>query len=105
MDKEQADNIRNVLGDDGSIRFGIKTKNTPENIAIHDAFKKFCEQECNNDYTLGLKFLLDAIASDYKYESLSERINYLKVELDELKIKVQDMSVKSSTPVDSDSAF
>lgn len=105
MDKEQADNIRNVLGDDGTIRFGIKTKNTPENLAIHDAFKKFCEQECNNDYTLGLKFLLDAIASDYKYESLSERINYLKAELDDLKIKLENLSVKPKKEEEKEVAF
>jgi hypothetical protein len=90
MDKEQADNVRNVLGEDGTIRFGVKTKNTPENVAIHENFKRFCEQECNNDYTLGLKFLLNAIASDYKYESLSERITYLKTELDELRIEIEN---------------
>lgn len=92
VDRQQADTVRAVLGEEGTVRFGIKAKNTPENIAIHEAFKSFCEKECNNDYTLGLKYLLESMQTDFKYESLSERLMYIREELDELKTKVDALS-------------
>jgi hypothetical protein len=106
MDKEQADNLRTVLGEDGTIRFGVRTKNTPQNVAIHESFKRFCEQECNNDYTLGLKFLMDAIESDFKYEALSERLNYMKTEIDELRTTVMYLKKNQKESVkDDEGAF
>lgn len=75
------------MGVEGFVRFSIKAEDTDANKQIHDAFKQFCKVECANDYTLGLKTLLKAYETDYKYIMLFEQIQELRTELEALKDK------------------
>ena len=84
-----ADNIRAVLGKDGFIRTIITAKNTEDNVNVHRAFLAFCKAEFNDDYTTGLKVLLQAYEEDFKYASLRDLIVQLRTEVDELKIKIE----------------
>jgi len=69
----------------GYIRFSIKTEDTEENNVVHNAFKEFCRVETNNDYTMGIRKLLEYYQGDFKYEILYNSIQGIQVELDELK--------------------
>lgn len=78
-------NLRDLA--DGSIKFSIKARDTDENVAVHAAFKEFCKVECDDNYTAGLRKLLEYYQDDAKYESLWQNIAFLKQEIDELKIQ------------------
>jgi hypothetical protein len=69
----------------GFIRFSIKAKDTEENNRVHNMFREFCKVEVDDNYTLGLKKLLEYYAEDYKFESLHLMIEELKAEIDELR--------------------
>ena len=97
MERNVADDLRESLGDKGFIRFGIKAQNTESNSQVHEAFKEFCKTEANNDYTLGLKYLLQAYQEDYKYSTLRDLIMSLKMEIDELRTKVETEKVDNTT--------
>lgn len=105
MDKDQADKIRLILGEDGTVGFSIRTQNIPERVAVLEDFRLLCHNEFRNDYTLGIKFLMHAFKSDFKYESLNERINYLKEEIDDLKIKLENLTAKPKNEDDKNVAF
>lgn len=87
-DKELNKVLRESFGEEGTIRFSIKANNTSTNEAIHEEFKNFCEIECDNNYTMGLKLLLDYKKDDYKFELLYETIKKLNIEIEELKSKL-----------------
>ena len=72
----------------GFIRFSIKAKDTEGNQRVHDMFREFCKVEVDDNYTLGLKKLLEYYAEDYKFESLHLMIEELKAEIDELRTKI-----------------
>jgi len=83
-------NVEEVNGDfmdNGKIWFTIRANNTPENIVIHNAFKEYSKIECDNNYTLGLRTLLEFKQADYKYESLYAQIQELKAKVKELEPK------------------
>jgi hypothetical protein len=65
--------------------FTIRAERNPENENIHAAFKAFCKEETKNDYTLGLKRLLEMAGTDFKYELLYGEILKLNKEIQELK--------------------
>ena len=69
------------------IGFNIKALETPENMAVHVAFREFCKAETDNNYTMGIRKLLESYETDWKYAMLSEALNELKTELFELKAK------------------
>ena len=63
----------------------IKTKKSFENKNTLDAFKLFCEREAKNDYTFGLRLLLNNL--DYvhsmnalwsRYEEVDDRVSSLE---------------------------
>lgn len=89
MEQDLAESLRE-LPVDGFIRFSIKAPNTEKNKVVHDGFKAFAAVECNNDYTLSLETLLRYWQDEAKIESLWENIRALRIELDELKLLVQD---------------
>ena len=74
---------------DGFIGVIIKAKDTEEHQMVHDAFREFCKIETKNDYTQGLKILLQNIETDYKYELLYEEISRLKADFEAIKATVQ----------------
>ncbi len=73
----------------GYVRFSIKADDTESNEAVHDGFKEFCKLECDNNYTVGLKTLLNYYQADYKYETLYGLYQEVKGELNELKAKLE----------------
>lgn len=76
------------LSKDGKVWFTIRDNDTPENVAVHEAFKEFCKHEANNNYTLGLKILLKYMQDDYKYEFLADKIVAVDDKVEELKNKL-----------------
>lgn len=74
----------------GFIRFSIKTENTEANIAIHDEFKDFCRCESDNNYTIGLKMLMNNWKEDVKTALLMDKIEYLESQIDFLKDLVEN---------------
>jgi hypothetical protein len=62
------------LADKGFVRFSIRAEDTEENKAVHAAFKDFCRAECDNNYTIGLRTLLNYYAGDYKFEAIWDKI-------------------------------
>jgi hypothetical protein len=76
---------------DGYTRFSIKAEDTEENTKTHEAFKEFCKIETNNDYTLGLRKLLEFYESDFKYELLYERLDEQSVALANLQGSVNEL--------------
>lgn len=87
MDDEVSKGMRE-MDSPGFVRFSIKTENTEENIAVHDAFKEFCKAEADNNYTIGLRVLLKAYEEDYRFSILSEMINNMNEELTVLKNQI-----------------
>jgi len=74
----------------GFTRFSIKATDTPQNQAIHDGFKEFCKIESNDDYTQGLKRLLEHYQTFNMFEMMMERIVALEAEVDQLKNKPKE---------------
>lgn len=87
--KEVQDGLRKTVGEEGSIGLFIKSKNTEFNAQIHNAFREFCKVECDDDYTQGLKTLLNAYQADFKYELLAEQITSLQAQIDELRQHIE----------------
>jgi len=72
---------------EGYTGFSIKDYDTEENKAVHKAFWEMCRIETNNNYTQGLRKLIEYYQSDAKYVALWEAIQELKKELDTLKVQ------------------
>ena len=75
---------------EGFIGFSVKAKDTEENAGVHTKFREYAKKQCDGNYTLAIKLLLDYVESDYKYQSLFEQILDLGTELDEIKVKVNE---------------
>ena len=78
----------------GFTRFSIRADDTAENRSVHEAFKEFCKIETDNNYTLGLRKLLEFYQSDYKFEMLHNAITQQNVVLEELKGSVEELKAK-----------
>jgi hypothetical protein len=72
----------------GFIRFTIKATDTEANTATHEAFKAFCTAECDNNYTLGIRRLLEHYEEDYKHETIWNAIADINHRIDEIDNKV-----------------
>ena len=59
----------------------IKSEPTPENKHIYDTFRNFCKLETKNDYTLGLKRLLEHKQLDWKEAMMYDLIRNLEERL------------------------
>ena len=75
---------------EGTIRFSIKTFDTEENEAIHSGFKEFCKIECDNNYTLGLKRLLEHYEHQNHIEALWSSIAELDAKIENNKPKEEE---------------
>lgn len=76
------------MGVTGFIRFTIRAQDNEANRKVHEAFKAFCEAECDNNYTFGIRRLLEEYESDAKFEALWEHMSQLQVRIDELENKI-----------------
>lgn len=72
------------MGVDETIGFSVKAPKTEMNEAIHNGFRLFCKEETKDDYTLGIKRLLEAYQTDWKHDVLMERILELTARIDAL---------------------
>lgn len=79
--------LRKLPVEEGFIRFSIKAKDTDENKRIHEMFREFCKSEADDNYTLGLKILIEYFSQDFKFESLHLMIEELRSEIDAMKEK------------------
>jgi hypothetical protein len=68
---------------EGHIGFTVKAKDTDQNLEVHNRFREFCKENCEGNYTLGLKQLLEIV-------SLFELIMELTDEVELLKVQIQD---------------
>lgn len=75
------------MGVEGTVRFSIKANDTEENQAVHTGFKEFCKIECDNNYTLGLKRLLEHYEHQTHIEALWSKIAELEANMAEEKPK------------------
>ena len=75
----------------GIIRFSIKADDTLENLQVHSAFKDFCRVETDNNYTQGLKKLIEYYQSDYKIEMIYKILENQASVLEDLKTSIIDM--------------
>lgn len=85
---EELNELRTLA--EGFIKFSIKAADTEENKKVHDAFKEFCKIECDNNYTQGIRKLLEFYEADYKYESLHASIMMLQESVLEIKDKIEN---------------
>lgn len=83
---------------EGYIRFNIKAEDTEENQQTHDAFKEFCKVETDNNYTLGLRKLLEYYQGDFKYELMNDKLNEQIIALQDLKGSFVSFTTKSEAP-------
>lgn len=77
-EKRKVDEAIRQLPAEGFIRFSIKANDTAENQAIHDGFKEFARVECDDNYTLALKRLLEDYQGTAKFDVLYELIKALE---------------------------
>jgi hypothetical protein len=77
---------------EGYIGFTVKAKDNEQNNTIHEAFRTFCKLEADNNYTQGLKMLLDYYSSDMKYEAIWAELQRVKEEMEIMKsVPVKDV--------------
>jgi len=97
------DGLRDIAP--GTVRFSIKADDTLENMQVHAAFKDFCRVETDNNYTQGLKKLLEYYQSDYKIEMIYSAINEQNATLADLKASVVDLQKKPKVEDEESDAF
>jgi hypothetical protein len=85
MVETDLDNGLRTMTDKGFIRFSIKANDTDENQRVHEAFKEFCNAECDGNYTQGIKILLKNYDNDYRFDSLYELITHVRDEFNAYK--------------------
>jgi len=91
----------------GTIRFSIKADDTLENLQVHSAFKSFCQIETDNNYTLGIRKLLEYYESDAKIGTIFNLLQEQSVALQDLTSSVVEMQKqkKSNKEEDESDAF
>lgn len=76
------------IADKGYIRFSIKAEDNEQNQKVHAAFKEFCSAECDNNYTLGIRKLLEAYEEDAHFAMLWEEFSFLKSTIEGLNARL-----------------
>lgn len=85
--EDMTEGLRDI-GVNGFVRFTIRAQDNESNRATHEAFKRFCELECDNNYTFGIRRLLEEYESDAKIEMLWEQISALQQRVNEIEDKI-----------------
>ncbi len=98
----EEDGLRSIAK--GIIRFSIKADDTLENLQVHSAFKNFCRAETDNNYTQGLRKLLEYYQSDYKIEMIYNILDNQSTVLEDLRGSIVDLTTvkKEDKPKDSE---
>lgn len=84
MTKIEEIDLKN-LSDEGFIKFTIRAEDNEYNESIHKAFRDFCYHQTRNDYTKGLKFLLEQYDVMRQIGMLWGAIDVIEGRLDKLK--------------------
>ena len=79
----------------GKTGFTIRADDTEANQATHEEYKTFCKMQCDNNYTQGLRVLLDYVKGDFKYEMIYDKLSEQAATLAELKGSIAQLQ---STP-------
>lgn len=66
--------------------FTVSYYGTEQNRGVHDAFREYARQHCDSSYILALQRLLELASTDWKYETLYDEIQSLKLELASLSV-------------------
>jgi len=85
----EKDGLRDIAK--GTIRFSIKAEDTLENLQVHCAFKNFCQVETDNNYTLGIRKLLEYYEADAKVNTIFTMLQDQSVALQDLASSVVEM--------------
>ncbi len=88
----------------GFVSFFIKAADTDKNVDIHEGFKEFARVECAGDYTKALDKLLSYYVDDAKFESMWEYMKCIRIEIDELKIQLEEAKYKEPVNEQEESA-
>jgi len=83
----------------GSVRFTIKADDTLENLQVHSAFKDFCRVECDNNYTQGLRKLIEMYELKAKDELLFNTLNGHGMAIEELRLDVDAIKAPAKPAV------
>ena len=94
-------NLRDIA--QGYIRFSIKAEDTLENLQTHSAFKEFCRIETDNNYTLGIRKLMEYYQGDFKIEMLYNKIEETNILLADLRSSVISLSSETKEEKDEES--
>ena len=84
----------------GKTRFTISADDTLENMTIHESFKEFCRIETDNNYTQGIRKLLEYYQGDFKYEMLFNKLEEQNVVLSDLKGSIIELTKKKEVKKD-----
>lgn len=107
VDKIETDvkemNLRDIA--QGYIRFSIKAEDTLENMQVHAAFKEFCRVETDNNYTLGVRKLMEYYQGDFKIELLYNKLEELNAMLADLRGSVVELQKKPKEDEEDSSNF
>lgn len=76
----------------GTVRFSIKADDTLENFHVHETFREFCRIECDNNYTQGLRKLLEYWEMEAKTSVIYEAISKHGMDIEELKTAIAELS-------------
>lgn len=89
-------------GTDGFIGLYIRARNTEQNREVHNAFREFCNIECDSHYTIGLRKLLEVYQQTLKEEGLWHAVLEAREQIEELNKRVQELESKAKEPVKED---
>lgn len=81
--KEEKDNfiIKDRKTGKEIVAITIKADYTPEALAVHNAFREFCQAETQDNYTQGLRRLLENTEKQFMIELLSQKVLELESKL------------------------
>lgn len=65
----------------GTISLFIRAKDTIDNAGVHAAFRAFCESEAKNDYTHGMRLLLQNLDYVHSMNALWSRFDEIEERL------------------------
>ena len=85
MKVERGTDVLRNMGVDGFIGFSVKAKDTESNRATIKSFLEFAKVECDDNYTIAIRKLIEGNQRDYLFEVLSAKILELENKLNEVK--------------------
>ena len=85
MRVERGTDVLRNMGVNGFIGFSVKAEDNDSNRAIIKSFLEFAKVECDNNYTLAIRKLMEGNQRDYLLEVLSGKILELENKLNEVK--------------------